>query len=121
MYTEIFNGFTYGERLLNGVLVFLSGMIMVFFVLTLLMFLIKFMGWAITKSAEKKKNKLQQKDTDHTPAETVVEAAQPEEAPDETPVIAAIIAAITAFRKQNGNTDSSFRVVSFKKSEKIRK
>lgn len=116
MYTEIFNKFTYGEKLLNGMLVFLSGMIMVFFVLTLLMFLIKFMGWAITKSAEKKKPGLQQKDADQIPTETA-----PEEAPDETSVIAAIIAAITAFRKQNENAESSFRVVSFKKSEKIRK
>ena len=57
MYTEIFAGYGTSEKLLNGLLVGLSGMIMVFFILTLLMVLIMLMSRIINGSTKRKDTK----------------------------------------------------------------
>lgn len=123
MYTEIFAGYSTSEKLLNGLLVGLSGMIMVFFILTLLMVLIMLMSRIINGSTKRKDTKdvAGSAETKRAEAQTIIPQAdqQAEQAETDNTLIAVITAAVSAYRTAEGNT-GGFRVVSFRKNNKKR-
>lgn len=123
MYTEIFAGYSTSEKLLNGLLVGLSGMIMVFFILTLLMVLIMLMSRIINGSTKRKDTKAvaESAEKKREEAQTIIPQAdqQAEQAETDNTLIAVITAAVSAYRTAEGNT-GGFRVVSFRKNNKKR-
>lgn len=123
MYTEIFAGYSTSEKLLNGLLVGLSGMIMVFFILTLLMVLIMLMSRIINGSTKRKDTKpvAESAEKKREEAQTIIPQAdqQAKQADTDNTLIAVITAAVSAYRTAEGNT-GGFRVVSFRKNNKKR-
>ena len=123
MYTEIFAGYSTSEKLLNGLLVGLSGMIMVFFILTLLMVLIMLMSRIINGSTKRKDTKAVAGSAEkkREEAQTIIPQAdqQAKQADTDNTLIAVITAAVSAYRTAEGNT-GGFRVVSFRKNKKKR-
>ncbi len=123
MYTEIFAGYGTSEKLLNGLLVGLSGMIMVFFILTLLMVLIMLMSRIINGSTKRKDTKAvaESAEKKREEAQTIIPQAdqQAKQADTDNTLIAVITAAVSAYRTAEGNT-GGFRVVSFRKNNKKR-
>ena len=123
MYTEIFAGYGTSEKLLNGLLVGLSGMIMVFLILTLLMVLIMLMSRIINGSTKRKDTKAvaESAEKKREEAQTIIPQAdqQAKQADTDNTLIAVITAAVSAYRTAEGNT-GGFRVVSFRKNNKKR-
>ena len=123
MYTEIFAGYSTSEKLLNGLLVGLSGMIMVFFILTLLMVLIMLMSRIINGSTKRKDTKAvaESAEKKREEAQTIIPQAdqQAKQADTDNTLIAVITAAVSAYRTAEGNT-GGFRVVSLRKNNKKR-
>ena len=123
MYTEIFAGYGTSEKLLNGLLVGLSGMIMVFFILTLLMVLIMLMSRIINGSTKRKDTKAvaESAEKKREEAQTIIPQAdqQAKQADTDNTLIAVITAAVSAYRTAEGSI-GGFRVVSFRKNNKKR-
>lgn len=122
-YVAEFEGLTNVEAGIKGLLVALTGMLMVFFMLTLLMFLVKLLGWCISRPAKSKKTEDKSDVADDSAkVSDVVTPVSEEPAQDDKALVAVITAAVAAFRESQGiPADNTFRVVSFKKAQKIRK
>ena len=106
-----------GERLADGLQVFVIGIVAVFAVLAVLWGVLALFKIFFYDIPEKKKAEAAKKALENTPApaypEVEPEVAAPEE--DDTQLIAVITAAIAAYTAQSGKSALPFRVVSYKR------
>ena len=113
---------SYGEKVLNGLIVVAVGMLAVFAVLAILWGVLALFKVFFYDMPEKKKAALKAKNeneklaaSDNAAAVEGASAPAPESAPDDTQLIAVITAAIAAYTAESGKTALPFRVVSYKR------
>ena len=107
---------SYGEKVLNGLIVVVVGMLAVFAVLAILWGVLALFKIFFYDMPEKKKAEAAKKALENTPA-PVIPTAEPEDIPaeDDTQLIAVITAAIAAYTAESGTSALPFRVVSYKR------
>ena len=113
---------TWGEKFALSGRMILTGMGTVFFVLLVLWGVIAIFG-AVAKAEQKRENKRIMEEVKNSPAPYDQKAADTTEAPadvtetaeDDGALIAVITAAIEAYRSAEGLSNTSYRVVSFKR------
>jgi len=108
---------SYGEKVLNGLIVVAVGILAVFGVLACLWGVLALFKIFFYDIPEKKKAALKKKKAEETPAPApaAVEEAPVANEADDTQLIAVITAAIAAYTAESGKTALPFRVVSYKR------
>lgn len=108
---------TLSERIIDGGVIFVQGLLTVFAVLAILWGALALFKVFFYDIPEKKKNKSEEKSEPAAPIEsfdTSVSTSAPVE--DEGAIVAAITAALSEYFAQSGEYTGGFRVVSFRKS-----